>query len=215
MLAPEIKEIQRAYKGDRVKQQAATRALQERGSTRPAAASRAPPAPPDPDVLGHQPGPHAPRPDRDAQVFGVQLVPGSPARPLPSSTRRASLPLPQPDRRGPFHSGLPRAETTGGHSRAHQPSWRSSRPCSSRRLADGVPAADPADDQNAGSSGTWPLFAADLDPVRHLLPAGLFIYLIASTLYPDRPAVPDHRLGRHVPALAGTRIRRDHHRGSR
>ena len=61
MLQPEIKEIQRKYKGDRVKSQAATQEFYKQRGINPAGGCLpipAPDAPPDPDVLGDQPGPH-------------------------------------------------------------------------------------------------------------------------------------------------------------
>ena len=128
-------------------------------------------------------------------------------RPRPSSTRPAtsSTPCLNPVDLREFNWGLPEPETTGWYS----PASRSALAIISAllqliasRMA--LPPARPGDrrPETSRSSARWRYFLPFISlPYGSLLPAGLFLYWIVSTLYPDHPAVPDHRLGRHVPAL--------------
>ena len=91
----------------------------------------APVRPPDPDVLGHQPGPHQLRPERDVDRVRGQPVPGHHLRPGADLQRRrpGDEPVPQPDRVR-HQLELPGA---GHHGAVHRSASASASSRSSRR----------------------------------------------------------------------------------
>ena len=119
LLLPEIKAIQAKYKGDRVKQQAATqefykqRGINQAGGCLPGAADD---GPADPDVLGHQPGPHQLRHHADAPGFGINLAELSAslcdAAPIFNAAGQVTNPCLDPMAFG-INWGIPEPETTG------------------------------------------------------------------------------------------------------
>ena len=212
LIQPEIKELQRKYKGDRVKAAGRGRGvLQGQRGINPAGGCL--PivlqfGPADPDVLGHQPGPHQLRPERDVARVRDRPVPrASSAHPAPMFNAAGHVinpclnPVAFGDQLGP-PGAVPRpACYIAGFGISILAIISSLVPAG--RVADDAPGRRPQErrPEHEAPAADGLLPAADLDPVRRRAAGGPVHLLDHGDADPDRPAVPDPRLGRDVPAV--------------
>jgi hypothetical protein len=198
-IAPEVKEIQRRYKSDRVKSQQATMALYKERGDQPgrlpdgAAADPADPA----DVPGRPRRPAAADLTESLKVFGFQVVPLT--CPPPHLVDAAAT--------RPAVRAMHRLRRSRGWVACTPAASRASFPCpfslpligcrhlavrarlhgaAAHRVAAGPAAAQPgyrARPAGPHAALAVALAAAHHRPVRQRHPGGVFIYLIVSTLY--------------------------------
>ena len=215
-IAPEVKELQRRFKGDRAKTQQATMALyKERGVSQAGCLVAMLP------ILLILPMYQVVREGLQAadlveslKVFGFQVVPLTCPTPALVTLADGSAALRALHRLHDHVAGWhPRQRLRGAHPLAVRaaPDRRRDlrlRPllhgAAARGLPDGAAAAQPR--RAARSAGQDPalavaLAAADHRPVRQRDPRRRVPVPDRVDGLPDRPAVPDHRLGRDVPAL--------------
>ena len=193
MLGPELKEIQKRYKGDRVKRPGRPSASSTGARRQPARrlpADAAPDLPADPDVLGLQPGPHElQRRRRWSTVFGVELFDlNCAAAPIVDAAGHVMNPCLDPIAFG-INWGVPEViiGTAGGFASGLSILRRDLGAAPAGRVADGAagrttPAM--ADDQNTRIQRQMALLFPFISlTYGSLLPAGLFLYWIVSTLF--------------------------------